>query len=409
MVYRHSQWRFVVSASLAIAAVVILSSCQSHSVKTHSSGYRFDPDSPSYAGHKGITLYVSKLGDNSDGSSWGKAYTTIQKALLAIPHDQGGHRVILRPGTYEEANLYPTFRGAAGSYNELVGDIDGRYGSGTTGRVIIDCGATAEVLRYGEGGDYHYKIVEGDPSKEWGLKCVDWYGPWRCDPSFSGSIWDRWIFRNLYVTGCEGGLGVDITSDKGVEFSILVENCVGIGRFAGAAVMAHTPRPGEPVLFKDSYFVNLDWWGDAGAAYVRGESTAMPDIPHATFENCTLVSPDNALQAGWPGVDDLYTRVKFKNCRLIVLNFSQPRGTPSSGIICCGCKDGKQLHVDFEDCTLMGYKVFGTRAGEVSYTTKGTVRAYVQYEQAVPEGMERLRYWPAETFDEMVPARFQNK
>ena len=29
----------------------------------------------------GATLYVSKLGDNSDGSSWAKAFNTIQKAL----------------------------------------------------------------------------------------------------------------------------------------------------------------------------------------------------------------------------------------------------------------------------------------------------------------------------------------
>jgi len=29
----------------------------------------------------GRTLYVSKLGDNSDGSSWSKAFTTVQAAL----------------------------------------------------------------------------------------------------------------------------------------------------------------------------------------------------------------------------------------------------------------------------------------------------------------------------------------
>ena len=106
--------------------------------------------------------------------------------------------------------------------------------------------------------------------------------------------------------------------------------------------------------------------------YVRGESQHHARAcPHATFEDCTIVGPDNALQAGYPGVDDLCTRVKFKDCRLIVLNFSQPHGTPSSGIICCGCKEGKQLHVDFEDTVMMGYKVFGTRSGEVSYTDQG--------------------------------------
>ena len=56
----------------------------------------------------GTTLYVSKLGDHSDGTSWTKAFRTIQAALDAVPDDRGGHRVIIRPDTYPEANLYPT-------------------------------------------------------------------------------------------------------------------------------------------------------------------------------------------------------------------------------------------------------------------------------------------------------------
>ena len=167
--------------------------------------------------------------------------------------------------------------------------------------------------------------------------------------------------------------------------------------------MAHTPRQDEPVLFRQCYFLNLDWWGDAGGVYVRGESRSMPTCPHAVFEDCTIVGPDNALQAGWPGVDDLYTRVQFKGCRLIVLNFSQPDGTPSTGIVCCGCKDGGQLHVDFEDSTLMGYKVFGTRNGQVAYTVQGKVAAYVQFQQSVPEGFEHLKLWPVEVFDSIQP------
>ena len=370
-----------------------------------------DPSSLNYAGRKGANIYVSKLGDNSDGSSWDKAYTTIQKALLAVPDKEGGHRVIIRPDTYEEANLYPSFKGAAGSYNLFIGDIDGRYGSGVTGKVVLDTGATAEVVR-NDPDCWKWKLIEGDPSKEWGMKCVDWYGPWKCDTSFSGLIWDRWVFKNLYVTGSEGGMGVDVTTKKGSEFTIIVENCVGIGRFAGVAVMAHKPRKGEPVLFKESYFMNLDWWGDAGAAYVRGEDATMPDAHHAVFENCTLVSPDNALQAGHPGVDKLYTKVKFKNCNLIVLNFSQPRGTPSSGVICCGSKTAKQLHVDFENCTLMGFKIFGYTREQaphetsISYTIKGKVGAYVEFEQPVPEGMERLRYWPVEAFSDLISPKY---
>ena len=88
----------------------------------------YDPAASDYAGRTGAALYVSKLGDNSDGSSWKKAFHTIQAALLAVPDDKGGHRVIVRPDTYSEANLYPAFKGAAGSYNLLVGDVDGKLG-----------------------------------------------------------------------------------------------------------------------------------------------------------------------------------------------------------------------------------------------------------------------------------------
>ena len=86
--------------------------------------------------------------------------------------------------------------------------------------------------------------------------------------------------------------------------------------------MAHIGRPGEPVLFRRSYFMCLDVWGDAGAAYVRAHNKTMPATPDAVFEDCTLVAPDNALQVGFPGFEG-YTRVLFKNSRLVVLNFGQ--------------------------------------------------------------------------------------
>jgi len=73
-------------------------------------------------------VYVSKAGSNSDGSSWGKAYHSIQTALSSIPDDKGGHIVIVRPDTYVEANLFTVYKGAMGSYNLLVGDYDGRLG-----------------------------------------------------------------------------------------------------------------------------------------------------------------------------------------------------------------------------------------------------------------------------------------
>src|SRR4051812_44560066 len=82
------------------------------------------------------TFYVSKLGDNTDGSTWPKAFTTIQAALNAVPDSTGNHRIVIRPDIYMESNLYSTHKGAAGAYNSIVGDFEGKLGSGATGWVV---------------------------------------------------------------------------------------------------------------------------------------------------------------------------------------------------------------------------------------------------------------------------------
>ncbi len=374
----------------------------------------WDPAAADYAGHKGKTIYVSKKGDNSDGSSWQRAFHSIQAALLALPDNQGGHRVLIRPDTYVEANLYANHPGAPGSYNLLAGDRDGKLGSGASGWVVIDTGCPGVAVRTDptrRSGNPTFKIIKS-PLPESGLKCVDWWGASRCDPDRSSDDWDRWICRNLYVTGSEGGIGWCLTHPEGAPFSAVMEDCVGIGRFAGTCACGHVARKDEPIVFRRSYFANLDWWGDAGGVYVRAHEKSMPAYPDAIFEDCTIVSPDNALQVAYPSFN-LYTRVKLKGCRLITLNFSQPVGTPGSGIICCDI-DGKYLHVDLEDCTLMGYKLFGksslqsnkvqgTGTTDPSFTIKGRVQAYVQFQQSLPAGFERLGLWPVDVFAKLAP------
>ena len=108
------------------------------------------------------------------------------------------------------------------------------------------------------------------------------------------------------------------------------------------------------------------------------------------------------MEVGYPNFPG-YTRVKFTKCRLIVLNFSQPGGTPSGGIIHTPL-DGKQLHVDLEDCRMMGYKVFSTEGkSPIRYTVQGKVQAYVQFQQRVPAGIERLTSWPVDLFQHVAP------
>ncbi|MBI5091156.1 MAG: hypothetical protein HZB26_01790 [Candidatus Hydrogenedentes bacterium] len=371
-------------------------------------------------GREGATLYVSKLGDNTDGSSWKKAFNTIQAALSAVPDDKGGHRVVVRPDTYAEANLDPAFKGAAGAYNTLIGDFDGSLGSGATGWAVIDSGAVDVIVRTDTNdtaGNPGWKLLDkGDPKNEWGLKSIDWWGTTRCSPSHSAILWDRWKLKNLYMTGAEGS-GWDLTINKGAEFSTITEHCVAIGRFSGICVGAFVGRRDEPVLIKDCFSMCMDWWGDAAGIYIRAENPKPNDYPDVVIENSTLVGPDNALQVGNPGFAG-YTRIRLKDCRLFSLNFSQPTGQPSTGVI-YHTLDGKLLHVDLEDCLLAGYKIFGSggrqfggdirpEGAAISYTLKGKVRAYVHFRQPVPEGMERLRYWPVADFEYMLPPEFHN-
>jgi hypothetical protein len=334
------------------------------------------------------TFYVSKLGDNSDGLTWAKAFNTVQAALDAIPNDQGDHRIVVRPDTYMEANLSPAHKGAASAYNQLTGDFDGRLGSGATGWVILDA---------------------GDPEK--GFKSYDWWGTIRAykrgwspehqAETFSSIGWDRWRIQHLYACGGDAGLFFDLV-DKPEPFTVVVEDCMSVGRAFGGGAANILSRPDEPSQFRRCKLWCLDWWGDAAGAYVRAEHAKMPTRPDVVFEDSTLVGPDNALQAGNPGYSG-FTRVKLKNCQLISLNFSQPHGKPSTGVI-HSTIDGRFLHVDIEDCTLMGCKIFGAGNGEVGYTARGDVKAYVQFQQEVPMGMRRLPRWPADVFQTILPS-----
>jgi hypothetical protein len=336
-------------------------------------------------------LYVSKLGDNSDGTSWQRAYHTIQAALSAVPDNKGNHEIVVRPDRYIEANLAPQFAGAAGAYNTLVGDFDGSLGSGAQGWVLID---------------------SGDPDK--GFKSWDWWGPFRSSDkhwphgnnqeTFSSIVWDRWNLRNLYVAGGDGGFFFDLTDKSGEGFTVVVEDCIGTGRAFGGGVAYPTVRPDEPSVFRHCYFLALDWVGDTAAVLVGGWEKTMPESPHAVFEDCTLVHTDNAVAISYASH---CARAKFIGCRLIVLNFTQPEmGGQSTGIICTqGHSPTGLLHIDLQDCILAGYSVLtpGKDAEAVSIGVQGKVQAYVQFKQTVPAGIEQLGLWPTELFAQIAP------
>lgn len=338
------------------------------------------------------TIFVSKLGDNSDGSSWKKAFRTIQSALDAIPDDRGNHRILVRPDTYPEANLFTKHKGAKDAYNELVGDFDGKFGSGAKGWVVID---------------------SGEPGK--GFKSFDWHSTIRAyshgwskehtGETYSANGFDRWKFSHLYATGSDAGLFFDLV-DKIEPFTVIVEDCVGIGRAFGGGVADCLSRPDEPITFRRCHLYALDFWGDTSAAYVRVENKTMPDKPDVVIDDCVLVGPQCSLKTSNFGFHSR-THIAVSNSKLITLNFSQPRGTPTDGII-QSVEEGKGLSIDLKDCTLMGYKVFGVMVHkdtvkDIAFTTSGEVKAYVQFQQDVPKGFTRLDRWPVEMFKLIAP------
>ena len=358
----------------------------------------WDPAATDYAGRKGTTIYVSKRGDNTDGTSWEKAFHTVQKGMSAVPDDQGGHRVIIRPDTYLEQNIYATHKGAAGAYNVLQADFDGSLGSGATGYAVFDASHPTRG---------HTTDIAGPYIANSFLQSRD----------ASGEIWDRWIVRHVYAAGGDAGVFWDIRFRKAEPLTIVVEDCVGIGRAFGGGVAGHImPRADEPVVFRRCWLCTLDWIGDAAAAYVRAHNRAMPKSSDAIFEDCTLVSPDNVFQAGNPGLHG-YTRVRFKNCRMISLNFAMPGvATPApettrtgaaygTGIIRSFLK-GEYLNVELQDCQMMGFKVFHSGDGNaIPYSTKGQVSAYIHAALEVPEGFSRMGPWPAKLFEGISPPK----
>lgn len=114
--------------------------------------------------------------------------------------------------------------------------------------------------------------------------------------------------------------------------------------------------------------------GDTAAAYVRVENPAMPDRPDILFQGCTMVSPQRALKAGNYGFTT-FSYIGVENCRLITLNFSQPHGTPTDGII-QSVEHGRYLQVDLGEHHPDGVQTLRLHVakesdGEIQYTPPG--------------------------------------
>ncbi|MBQ9813111.1 MAG: hypothetical protein IJM54_07330 [Thermoguttaceae bacterium] len=343
-----------------------------------------------------VNVYVSKLGNDVDGKTWATAYRSVQKALDSVPDAEGGVRIVVRPDRYFEPNLLPGRSGKKDAYNELIGDFDGSYGSGATGWVYLD---------------------SSDPEK--GFKSYDWFSSIRAyehgwseehtGETISSLAWDRWIVRRVYATGGDAGLFWDCLKET-KPFTVLVEDCVSIGRAFGMGVAfgAFDPaspntRDDEPIVFRRVWAASLDRWGDAGAAFLRSCRPSLSPVPEFYLDDCTLVSPDNAIENNVSEYDGS-THVAARKCRMIVNNFTQPAGQPQMSGVIRSPNDGSRYLIDLEDCDMMGCKIFSDeKPNPPQYTFKGVNRAYTQFTHETPKGMERFEGWPIELFQYMAP------
>ena len=58
----------------------------------------------------------------------------------------------------------------------------------------------------------------------------------------------------------------------------------------------------------------------------------MPTAPDILFEDCAMVGPQCSLKAGNYGFETC-SWIVARRCSLVALNFSQPQGTPTDGIV----------------------------------------------------------------------------
>ena len=80
------------------------------------------------------------------------------------------------------------------------------------------------------------------------------------------------------MTGGDGGIFFDLTNQV-KPFSVVVEDCVGIGRAFGGGVASCLSRPDEPITFRRCHLWALDTWGDTAAAYVGSRIRPCPSDP----------------------------------------------------------------------------------------------------------------------------------
>jgi hypothetical protein len=231
-----------------------------------------------------LAVHVALSGDNSDGTTWAKAYTNLQ---TAVNDSNAGYGIWVKQGVYGITNPI-----TLGSYVSLYGGFNGTESALSQrnwilNQTIISNTVTASLT------DWYHRVID-IPSSSY----------WRLDGLIiqNGSLWATNSSTQASVRGC----GVQVSNVSGVNY---IDNCVfrynkgGNASFLndGGGLMLHSASGYTYV--RNSTFLGNEARA-AGGFCLDGTGTNI-------VMNCMIVS-NNAPSGG--GARILAAQGKVVNC-----------------------------------------------------------------------------------------------
>lgn len=270
--------------------------------------------------------YVRKNGSDSytttQAQNASTAWLTIQKALDNVA---AGDEVRVGAGTYREALTVVT-TGSSGSEIEFYGDLDGSYGTGDAGIVIVTSAADENTwstnnytLSYGAAGRRYYKfanfifsnanldtVIVGN---EFSFDNCIFFGQAKNGYSSLYAVLGTSIGFSLTNSVVVGSLEIGYNESAGdIDLNVTISNCLFLGCFQSPSgltggsgisidrITAGTYSPGG---------IDIDsctFYGSPSGVWLDTQTTAATTYK-VNVTNCSFVGQQNALYATTSGSD----------------------------------------------------------------------------------------------------------
>ena len=327
--------------------------------------------------------YVASTGDNSDGSSWAKAYTTIQGCLTAEDLEPGD-TVFLAGETFSESNIRSTdnndngfvFQGQGidvtivdAEGNNAVFNFSGSHSGCTAGAcndIIwhsmtikdgINDGAAINVQRQKGADLYNIKIDNCDPGAN-AEAAVNMYDN-VTSASNTDHIISNCIFENCNSTSGKGVLDVRMYPTGSATGTMTMTNCQFSNNSAGnrGIVYMETNYSGMHIAIDSCVFANNS--ATYGGALYTDESASGSGFDSYSVTRCTFygntASLGSAIYANGEGTEE------YENCLFYENEASGNKG----GVF---YMDDNAPDVIFTNCTFTDNTHSGSNYGGIVHT-----------------------------------------